>query len=57
MKRSKTNANDIRQMSVFEVFSGIELIYNNFNSPNVNVDFYITDNVMEISHCRKGQVE
>lgn len=57
MKRSKTNANDIRQMSVFEVFSGIELIYNNFNSPNVNVDFYITDNVMEISHCRKGRVE
>ncbi|WP_300276292.1 helix-turn-helix domain-containing protein [Peptacetobacter sp.] len=62
MKQSKTNVNDIRQMSVFEVFSGIELIYNNFNSPNVNVDKYITnkyitDNIMEISHCRKGRVE
>lgn len=57
MKQNKANETDVHQMNVFEVFSGIELVYHKFNSSNLSVDCCTLDNVMEISHCRKGRVE
>ena len=43
-------------MTVFQVYPGIELIYNNFEVPNFDFDSHATENIMEISHCRKGRV-
>lgn len=56
MKEIK-NINSVSEMSVFKVYPGIDLIYNKFDVPNFNLDTQTHENVMEISHCRKGRVE
>lgn len=47
----------VSEMTVFKVYSGIELIYYRFDVPNFNLDIQTDENIMEISHCRKGRVE
>ena len=49
--------NSISEMTVFTVYPGIDLIYNKFNVPNFNLDTQLDENVLEISHCKKGRVE
>lgn len=53
----KKQINRVSEMTVFQVYPGIELIYNNFEVPNFDFDSHATENIMEISHCRKGRVE
>lgn len=42
---------------VYKVFSGIEIMYNNYNISNFNLDGQGKNNVIEISYCLKGRVE
>ncbi|NMS91880.1 helix-turn-helix transcriptional regulator [Clostridioides difficile] len=47
----------MNEMIIYEVFSGIELIYNNYNVSNFNLEGQNKNNVLEISYCLKGRVE
>lgn len=49
--------NSVSEMTLFKVYPGIELIYYKFDVPNFNLDTLTTEDIMEISHCRKGRVE
>lgn len=49
--------NPISKMTVFKVYPGVDLIYNKFNVSNFNIDTKEAENIMEISHCKKGRVE
>ncbi|EQF26640.1 bacterial regulatory helix-turn-helix s, AraC family protein [Clostridioides difficile CD160] len=50
-------SSSMNETTIYKVFSGIELIYNNYNVSNFNLDGQDKNNVLEISYCLKGRVE
>lgn len=45
------------QMTVFQVFPGAELIYDEFDATNCFCGIQASDNIMEINHCLEGRSE
>lgn len=44
-------------ITVFKVFTGIELIYNEFEATYCPCDFPTYNNIIEINHCKEGRQE
>lgn len=42
-------------MTVYQVYPGIQLIYNDFEATSCYWDGTIDKNVLEINHCREGR--
>lgn len=42
-------------MTVYQVYPGIQLIYNDFEATSCEWDSIISGNVLEINHCREGR--
>lgn len=42
-------------MTIYNVFPGIQLIYNEFETPEFRWENNVSGNIMEINHCRKGR--
>lgn len=45
------------RMSVFQIFDGVQLFYDEFDTADCFCNFRKRDNIMEISHCREGRSE
>ncbi len=49
-------SNGLGMMTVYQVYPGIQLIYNDFEASGCEWDSVIGSNVLEINHCREGRV-
>lgn len=45
------------EMTSYQVFPGIQLIYNDVHIGKCSIDYGVFGNVMEINHCREGRIE
>ena len=50
-------ADGLGLMTVYQVYPGIQLIYNDFEATSCYWDGNIGKNVLEINHCREGRFE
>lgn len=48
-------ADGLGLMTVYQVYPGIQLIYNDFEATSCYWDGNIGKNVLEINHCREGR--
>lgn len=48
-------ADGLGLMTVYQVFPGIQLIYNDFEATSCEWDEGLDKNILEINHCRKGR--
>lgn len=48
-------ADGLGLMTVYQVYPGIQLIYNDFEAAGCQWDSLISGNVLEINHCREGR--
>lgn len=51
------NKNGEGVMTIYKVFEGVQLLYNNFNSSSCYTDTENCPNVISINHCFKGRFE
>ena len=48
-------ADGLGLMTVYQVYPGIQLIYNDFEAAGCQWDSLISGDVLEINHCREGR--
>ncbi|AOR25074.1 helix-turn-helix domain-containing protein [Clostridium taeniosporum] len=54
----KMNCNEgLGLMTVYKIFTGIELVYNEFEAATCLCDLPMYDNIIEINHCKEGREE
>lgn len=54
----KMNCNDgLGLMTVYKVFTGIELVYNEFEATTCLCNLPVYENIIEINHCKEGREE
>ena len=44
-------------MTIYQVFEGVYIMYNNFHMKECKTDFNAADDFLCIDHCREGQIE
>jgi len=44
-------------MTSYDIFPGIQLIYNDVHIHEIAVDTKVPENILEINHCREGRIE
>ena len=44
-------------MTIYQVFEGVYIMYNNFHMKECKTDFNSADDFLCIDHCREGQIE
>lgn len=49
--------NGLGLMTVYKVFTGIELVYNEFEAKSCSCDLPTYHNIIEINHCKEGREE
>ena len=58
-KKSYRFSNDLgdAELTVYEVFPGVELVYSSVHMDEFNLGDVMSGNVIEIHHCREGRIE
>lgn len=58
-KKEYTFSDDIGDaaMTVYEVFPGVQLVYHSVHMDQLDLNFAVEGNLIEIHHCREGRME